>query len=111
MDEITQPHDKLFKETFGRKEAAISFFKEYLPAHVTKRMDWESLQLEPGSFIDEDLKDSQRDLLYSIKLKENKCLVYLLFESQSSNCPLMGRCFLTPKRRKYQHEFYTFLMD
>ena len=81
---IHNPHDKLFKEAFSRREMAIDFFCNYLPAHIHTRIDWESLHLEPGSFTDEALRGSESDLLYTVQIDKQPTLLYCLFEHQSS---------------------------
>lgn len=35
MSDLTNPHDRFFKETFGRIEVARDFFAHYLPETVT----------------------------------------------------------------------------
>jgi len=68
---IHNPHDKLFKEAFSRREMAVDFFKNYLPTAVSARLDWESLHLEPGSFTDEALRGSESDLLYTVQIDQH----------------------------------------
>ncbi len=82
-DIIKNPHDKLFKEAFSRREMAVDFFKNYLPTVVSARLDWESLHLEPGSFTDEALRGSESDLLYTVQIDKQPTLLYCLFEHQS----------------------------
>jgi len=81
---IHNPHDKLFKEAFSRREMAIDFFRNYLPSQIHTRIDWESLHLEPGSFTDEALRGSESDLLYTVQIDKHPALLYCLFEHQSS---------------------------
>jgi hypothetical protein len=33
---LTNPHDKFFKESFSRKDVAVSFIQEYLPENLHK---------------------------------------------------------------------------
>lgn len=81
---VPNPHDQLFKETFSRKDTAAAFFQSYLPKAVVSRVDWETLQLQPGQFVDQDLQGRQSDLLYTVELDGNSVLLYCLFEHQSS---------------------------
>ena len=89
-DPISKPHDKLFKATFTRKDEAQSFFASYLPKAISRIIDWKTLELQPGSYIDEELNASESDLLYSARLKDKDCFIYLLFESQSKHCHMMA---------------------
>ncbi|OAM80238.1 transposase, partial [Leptospira interrogans serovar Bataviae] len=66
------------------KEDAISFFKNSLPEKVIELLDLNRLELTQSSFISENLKEEQTDLLFQIPLKSGKkANVYLLFEHKS----------------------------
>lgn len=81
--DIHQPYDKLFKAAFSKKEVAIDFFKNRLPASIQSKIDLNDLQLESSSFVSEELKDSHSDLLYSVKVGKKKAYLYLLVEQQT----------------------------
>ncbi|MCL8312652.1 Rpn family recombination-promoting nuclease/putative transposase [Leptospira interrogans] len=81
---MTNPHDRLIRETLQDKEDAISFFKNSLPEKVIELLDLNGLELTQSSFISENLKEEQTDLLFQIPLKSGKkANVYLLFEHKS----------------------------
>ncbi|UOG51039.1 Rpn family recombination-promoting nuclease/putative transposase (plasmid) [Leptospira noguchii] len=81
---MTNPHDRLIRETLQNKEDAISFFKNSLPEKVIELLDLKSLELTQSSFISENLKEEQTDLLFQIPLKSGKkANIYLLFEHKS----------------------------
>ncbi|UOG62134.1 Rpn family recombination-promoting nuclease/putative transposase [Leptospira noguchii] len=81
---MTNPHDRLIRETLQNKEDAISFFKNSLPEAVIELLDLNGLELTQSSFISENLKEEQTDLLFQIPLKSGKkANVYLLFEHKS----------------------------
>ncbi|EMO88047.1 hypothetical protein LEP1GSC024_0390 [Leptospira noguchii str. 2001034031] len=81
---MTNPHDRLIRETLQNKEDAISFFKNSLPEVVIELLDLKRLELTQSSFISENLKEEQTDLLFQIPLKSGKkANVYLLFEHKS----------------------------
>ncbi|AKP28229.1 conserved hypothetical protein [Leptospira interrogans serovar Manilae] len=84
MSDMTNPHDRLIRETLQDKEDAISFFKNSLPEKVIELLDLNGLELTQSSFISENLKEEQTDLLFQIPLKSGKkANVYLLFEHKS----------------------------
>ncbi|WP_347815052.1 Rpn family recombination-promoting nuclease/putative transposase [Leptospira noguchii] len=84
MSDMTNPHDRLIRETLQNKEDAISFFKNSLPEKVIELLDLKSLELTQSSFISENLKEEQTDLLFQIPLKSGKkANIYLLFEHKS----------------------------
>ena len=86
---VHQPHDKFFKEAFGRLDLSRGFFRHYLPLPLVDAVDWTTLQLEPGSFVDERLAGSASDLLFSARVRGAPVLLYFLFEHQSSRDPAM----------------------
>jgi len=50
MTEISNPHDRFFKDVLSRREAARDFVLHYLPAEVAKLLDVESLEVSKDSF-------------------------------------------------------------
>lgn len=89
-DSIHQPNDKLLKATFSVPGNARAFFENHLPSEVAKALDWNSLSLEPCSFIDPRFASSESDLLFHIRLQQSDAFLYLLFEHQSSEDPRMA---------------------
>lgn len=86
------PHDALFKGVFEKPEHAAAELRHVLPRELASSIDWSSLALEPGSFVDEELANQHSDLLFSAAAQASgeRVLVYLLFEHQSSNDPKMA---------------------
>ncbi len=64
-DNIHQPHDKLVKATFSDLQNAHAFFEGHLDPDLVRHIDWPSLRLESGSFVDAELSASASDLLYT----------------------------------------------
>jgi hypothetical protein len=89
-DSIHQPNDKLLKATFSTPENARAFFENHLPPELATALDWNSLALEPSSFIDPQFASSESDLLFHIKVQQSDAFLYLLFEHQSSEDPRMA---------------------
>ena len=84
MTELTNPHDRFFKETFTRIELAQDFFAQYLPAPVAATLNLNTLELQSGSFVDPDLQQQFADLLYRVTLQsEGDAYIYLLLEHKS----------------------------
>src|SRR5437899_1243043 len=89
MPEHPTPHDALFKAVFSKPENALAVFREALPAELVEAIEPGSLELEPGTFVDDELKERASDLLFKAKLRGRDALVYVLFEHQSTVDPLM----------------------
>ena len=87
-------HDGLFKLAFSDPKHVAVELRAVLPPALLALLDLESLRLEPGSFVDDELTQSHSDLLLSVGLhgsdeSARSGLVYVLFEHQSSVDPLM----------------------
>jgi predicted transposase YdaD len=79
------PHDALFKTAFGQPEIARGELEHLLPAIVRAQLDLSTLEVCPGSFVDEELRHAHADLLYVVRTTTDRdALVYVLFEHQSS---------------------------
>src|SRR4051812_5532481 len=82
-------HDALFKTTFSQVEHAAGELRLILPEDLVARLDFATLALCTGSFVDEALKERSSDLLFSAMLAGHSVLLYLLFEHQSRVDELM----------------------
>ena len=78
-------HDALFKTVFSDPVSAEAVLRSLLPAEVRTVLVPGSLVLEPGSFVDEELRATHADLLFRARFGEEDALVYVLFEHQSSD--------------------------
>jgi predicted transposase YdaD len=83
-------HDALFKQVFSQIEHAASALKLILPPALAARIDFQTLALCPGSFVDEALKERSSDVLYSASLDGHVALLYVLWEHQSTVEDLMA---------------------
>jgi predicted transposase/invertase (TIGR01784 family) len=82
---IPNPHDALFKLVLGQPEHARGMLRAVVPAVLGEALDWETLTLRPGSFVDAALGQQHTDLLYTATWRDGgEVLVYLLFEHQST---------------------------
>lgn len=77
-------HDALFKRFLTHKETAQDFLSIHLPAHLRELCALETLKLESGSFVDEDLRACYSDVLYSVRMRDRVGYIYALIEHQSS---------------------------
>ncbi len=79
---IQNPHDKLFKKVYSDPKEAASFFEDYLPKELVSRIDLSTLKNENRSYISEEYRDLESDILYSVGISDTdrRMLLYLLFE-------------------------------
>lgn len=87
----SQPHDALFRAVFSQQDLAASELRALLPVDVGEALDWSSLEVMPGTYIDGRLKRRQSDLLYRVGFhgSEKPALIYVLQEHQSRADPEM----------------------
>jgi predicted transposase YdaD len=80
---LHQPHDKLVKSTFSNPENARAFFRAHMAPDLVRRIDWSTLRLESGSFIDPEFAATSSDLLFTARIDLRPAHIYLLFEHQN----------------------------
>ena len=84
MAEISNPHDRFFREVFSYPEAAQDFVRYYLPPEVAATLDVPTLELSRESFLDPNLQEYISDLLYHVRLRDGSpAYVYVLLEHKS----------------------------
>lgn len=92
-DEIDQPHDRLFRTVFSDVAEAASLLQAAVPRELCENVDWNSLRLVKGTFVDDALRQSESDLLFEAGYgKEterygtgkDRLRLYVLFEHQST---------------------------
>ncbi|MCU0691713.1 MAG: Rpn family recombination-promoting nuclease/putative transposase [Polyangiaceae bacterium] len=87
--EPNTPHNALFLSVFSRKENAVGALRAVLRPDLAERIDWGTLSLQDGHYVDDELRESQSDLLYEVKLAGHTIELYVLFEHQSTVSGLM----------------------
>jgi hypothetical protein len=83
MREIGTPHDRYFRETFGRVEIARDFLRHHLPGELLASVDLSTLEVSPDTFVAEDLRQDCSDLVYRIAFADSELRIYLLLEHKS----------------------------
>lgn len=87
---IATPHDALFRQFLGHTETARDFLRIHLPPALLAVCDLDTLQLESGSFVEEDLRPHYSDILYSLETRSGTGYIYSIIEHQSTPDPLMA---------------------
>ncbi|EML9399861.1 Rpn family recombination-promoting nuclease/putative transposase [Citrobacter freundii] len=78
------PHDAVFKQFLYYPDTARDFLDIYLPSTLRELCDLQTLKLESGSFIEDSLRASYSDVLWSLKTNEGDGYIYVVIEHQSS---------------------------
>ena len=90
QNNLINPHDKFFKESFSRREIAESFVREYLPEKLCKHLQLKSLEILKDSYVDKELSEHFSDILYKVRISGKLSYIYLLFEHKSYVDPWTG---------------------
>jgi hypothetical protein len=77
-------HDAVFKRTFSVPSHALDLMRQQLPEELVAALDPGSLREESGTFIDDALKETRSDVLYSATVRGSPVLIYVLIEHQST---------------------------
>ncbi|WP_197491720.1 MULTISPECIES: Rpn family recombination-promoting nuclease/putative transposase [Emticicia] len=89
MKALIKIQDKFFKTVFSRREIATELFQKTLPDSIQKTLDFEKIDLVPGSFVNAKLKEHFADLVY--------------------RCPIIGagevHIVLLLEHKSYQEEY------
>ncbi|HEB0854211.1 Rpn family recombination-promoting nuclease/putative transposase [Citrobacter werkmanii] len=83
-DATATPHDAIFKTFMGHPATARDFLQLHLPDSLRILCDLKTLKLEPGSFIEDDLRAHYCDVLWSLKTREGDGYIYTVIEHQST---------------------------
>ena len=85
-EDIHHPHDLMVRAVLSDVTEAISFLQAHVSEEVSQGLNWSTLRLVEGSFVDEDLRGSEADLLYEIARVSDQETVwlYVLLEHQST---------------------------
>ncbi|MBI4880857.1 MAG: Rpn family recombination-promoting nuclease/putative transposase [Planctomycetes bacterium] len=100
-----QPHDKLVKAVFSEAPQARALLRNLLPQDLADAIDFATLKLVPGSFVDEKLTERFTDLLFSVRMGRDVALLYVLFEHQSTPDPVMPWRLLSAEARIWERWF------
>jgi hypothetical protein len=80
---MTHDHDSLCRLTFSEPEHAASLLRAILPRRLANAIDWSSLRLLPGTFVDDALKARHADLLFTAMMRGQRVLIYIVLEHKS----------------------------
>lgn len=77
-------HDAVFKQFLRQADTARDFLDIHLPPALRQLCDLDSLTLESGSFIEENLRAYYSDVLWALKTAAGEGYIYVVIEHQSS---------------------------
>lgn len=83
------PHDRLFRAAMQYPQVAREFLDSHLPDEIKVKLDFSSITVCPNSFIDEELKLLQSDVLFKARVAGEEACFYTLVEHQSKPDKMM----------------------
>lgn len=83
----------------SNKKVAEEFFKNYLSKDLQSITDFNSIEIQKESFIENNLKSSYVDVLFKAKINDKTGYFYILIEKQSSQ-----EYFMSFRLQKYMHK-------
>lgn len=102
------PHDHFFRTSFSQPQIAQNYLHEYAPPKLVALLDTSHMALQNGTFIDDEMKSHQTDLLYQVPLKNGEAaFVYFLFEHKSYPDPLVAYQLLRYQVRIWERQLQT----
>ena len=81
---IARPHNNYFISQMKDPAHAAGMVRPLLDERLAAAVGWVDMALEPGSYIDEKLRGSESDLLFSVPVAGKSSLLYVLIEHQST---------------------------
>lgn len=84
MQELPFSHDAFFTAVFSDVERTKAYLKAFLPSHILQAVKIDTLTPEEGSFVDEQLRKTFADLIFSVETQSGQPSdLCLLFEHKS----------------------------
>ena len=86
MAHVHRPHDKLFRTVFADSAETAALLRAHLPASLAAGLVWSSLTLQDASFVDDQMRDRESDLLFTVERTAGgpPAWLYVLLEHQST---------------------------
>ena len=88
--QLNNPHDQFFRSAMSDIRVARDFLNAWLPQDLSHRIDFERLEIQPRSYINEVRQESEVDVLYKTTIDNKEAYLYLLLEHQSKPDSLMS---------------------
>ena len=92
-------HDNAYKHLFSHPQAVRDLLRGFVEEDWVALLDFDTLEKVAGSYVTDDLRDREDDLIWRIRMKgaeaDEWLYVYLLLEFQSSVDNFMAVRILT----------------
>ncbi|HSN97995.1 MAG TPA: Rpn family recombination-promoting nuclease/putative transposase [Candidatus Nanopelagicales bacterium] len=94
-----QPQDDLFQRTFFRIENAAAMLRTALPSMLAAEIDFRTLRRAQRSYVDDELRHLQSDMVFSARMLGRLAYFYVLIEERREAQPsVRERLFIYMRR-------------
>ncbi len=87
VDEIPHPHDSMVRAVLSDVSEATSFLQRYVPEELSEALNWSTLRLLEGSFVDEASRRSETDFLYEVEHVGGDVSLWLYISLEHQSTP------------------------
>lgn len=95
-------HDNSYKLLFSHPEMVADLLRGFVHADWVNELDFDSLEKVSGSYVSDDLREREDDIIWRVRWGPNWVYLYLLLEFQSTIDPFMAVRILTYLGLLYQ---------
>ena len=81
---MSQDHDSSYKFLFSNPELVRDLVMGFIPDEWLQSLDYSTLEKIPSSYVSDDFKQREDDVVWRVKVGEDWFYLYLLIEFQSS---------------------------
>ncbi len=87
---MLKAHDQSYKLLFSEPEIIIDLLQGFVHEPWVKELDFTTLEKVSGSYVSDDLRSREDDVIWRVQYQQGWIYVYLLIEFQSSIDRYMG---------------------
>ena len=102
---MANEHDKRNKKLYSNPYLVQELLEKFVSEDFIKDLDFTSLENVGKSFVTDEFKEKESDLIWKIKFKCTEMYIFILLEFQST-----VEKFMAVRMLRYITEFYEFLM-
>ncbi|MGH8475348.1 MAG: Rpn family recombination-promoting nuclease/putative transposase, partial [Methylococcales bacterium] len=99
---MNQAHDNSYKLLFSEPEIIIDLLKGFVAEPWVADLDFSTLEKVSGSYVTDDLRSREDDLIWRVRSRYNWIYIYLLIEFQSTIDHFMAVRLMTYTGLLYQ---------
>ncbi|NJR52841.1 MAG: Rpn family recombination-promoting nuclease/putative transposase [Leptolyngbyaceae cyanobacterium CSU_1_3] len=80
----TKIHDSGYKRLFSNRTIFQQLMERFVPQPWVAELDFSSCETVDKSFVSDHYKETESDLIYKVKVRDENIYIYMLIEFQST---------------------------